>query len=404
MANRNGGFIGTDGLDAPDPPTDVTPTAGDTQLSIAFTAPADAGTSAITGFVAQVASSGDNYSAGSNTGSSSPIVVSSLSNGTSYTAKVWAINAYGTSAPSDASASATPLTPTIGLLAGGYSGSATLNVIQKLIITTAGNSTDFGDLSSTRNQCSGSSSSTRAVFGGGEESVPVNTMEYVTIANTGNATDFGDMVAAHNSRGACANDTRLVFAGGEKYSGGSRSSSNVIDYITIASTGNATDAGDLSAAINTTVGFSNTTRAVYHLASGSNLDTIEFTTFSSTGDTSDFGNLSVSRSSTAACCSSTRGIVSGGYVSSDNSNVIDYVTTASTGNATDFGDLDTATRSHTGVSDKTTGVFCGGVANPKNHMQSITMASTGNASDFGTLVQATSARDAGASDSHGGIA
>ena len=402
MPRYNGGFIGTDGLDAPDPPTGVTPTAGDQQLSIAFTAPTDTGTSAITGFVAQVASSGDNYSAGSNTGSSSPIVVSSLSNGTSYTAKVWAINAYGTSAPSEASSSATPLTPTIGLLAGGNSG-GNLNVIQKLIISTAGNSTDFGDLSSTRNQVSASSSSTRAVFGGGEESVPVNTMEYVTIASAGNATDFGDMVAAHNSRGACANDTRLVFAGGEKYSGGSRSTSNVIDYITIASTGNSTDAGDLSAAIYTTVGFSNTTRAVYHLASGSNLDTIEFTTFSSTGNTSDFGNLSVSRSATAACCSSTRGIVSGGYVS-DNSNIIDYVTTASTGNATDFGDLDTATRSHTGVSDKTTGVFCGGVASPRNHMQSITMASTGNASDFGTLVQATSARDAGASDSHGGLA
>ena len=28
MVRRNGGFIGTDGLDAPDPPTGVTPTAG----------------------------------------------------------------------------------------------------------------------------------------------------------------------------------------------------------------------------------------------------------------------------------------------------------------------------------------------------------------------------------------
>ena len=85
MPRYNGGFIGTDGLDAPDAPTIDSVTPDNAQISVAFTAPTDTGTSAITGFVAQVASSGDNYSAGSNTGTSSPIVVSSLSNGTSYT-------------------------------------------------------------------------------------------------------------------------------------------------------------------------------------------------------------------------------------------------------------------------------------------------------------------------------
>ena len=51
MANKNGGFIGTDGLDAPDPPTAVTPTAGNEQVSVAFTAPTDVGTSAIQGLL-----------------------------------------------------------------------------------------------------------------------------------------------------------------------------------------------------------------------------------------------------------------------------------------------------------------------------------------------------------------
>ena len=53
MPRYNGGFIGTDGLDAPDPPTAVTPTAGDTTVSVAFTAPSDVGDDAITGFVVQ---------------------------------------------------------------------------------------------------------------------------------------------------------------------------------------------------------------------------------------------------------------------------------------------------------------------------------------------------------------
>ena len=170
MANRNGGFIGTDGLDAPDPPTAVTPTAGDAQVSVAFTAPTDTGTSAITGFVAQVSTDGTDYSAGSNTGTSSPIVVSSLTDDTAATAKVWAINAYGTSAPSDASASFTPAAP-LGIFAGGRidSGSPYINVIQYFSLGSNGNASDFGDLSITRAYLSACGNSTRTCFLGGED-------------------------------------------------------------------------------------------------------------------------------------------------------------------------------------------------------------------------------------------
>ena len=48
MSNGRGGFIGQDGLNAPDSPTGVTGTAGDQQVSVAFTAPTDVGGSAIT--------------------------------------------------------------------------------------------------------------------------------------------------------------------------------------------------------------------------------------------------------------------------------------------------------------------------------------------------------------------
>jgi len=170
MANKNGGFIGTDGLDAPDPPTAVTPTAGDAEVSVAFTAPTDTGTSAITGFVAQVSTDGTDYSAGSNTGTSSPIVVSSLSNGTSYTAKVWAINAYGISAPSEASSSFSPAAP-VGILAGGRidSGSPYINVIQYFSLGSNGNASDFGDLSISRDILSACGNATRTCFMGGAD-------------------------------------------------------------------------------------------------------------------------------------------------------------------------------------------------------------------------------------------
>ena len=101
MPRYNGGFIGTDGLDAPDAPTGVTPTAGVGSVSVAFT-DAGGGTSATTSFIAQVSTDDTDYSVGSGTGSSSPIEITSLTGGTAHTAKVWAINAFGTSAPSKA--------------------------------------------------------------------------------------------------------------------------------------------------------------------------------------------------------------------------------------------------------------------------------------------------------------
>ena len=113
MPRYNGGFIGTDGLDAPDAPTIGTPSAGSTEADIAFTAGA-AGTTATTEFVA---TTNDGIGA---TGTSSPITITGLTNGTSYTARVYAKNSHGTSAASEASASFTPLAEVISGLFSTY--------------------------------------------------------------------------------------------------------------------------------------------------------------------------------------------------------------------------------------------------------------------------------------------
>ena len=70
----------------------------------------------------------------------------------------------------------------------------------------------------------------------------VNKIEYITIASTGNATDFGDLTAALQGPMGTSNKTRAVYGGGDV--GGSNR--NQIDYITIASTGNGQDFGDLT--------------------------------------------------------------------------------------------------------------------------------------------------------------
>lgn len=92
-------------LKVPNAPTAVTATmASSTSVSVAFTAPADVGGGAITGYT--VVSSGGHIA----TGSSSPITVSGLTTGVAYTFVVYANNAFGNSPASAASNSVTPVT------------------------------------------------------------------------------------------------------------------------------------------------------------------------------------------------------------------------------------------------------------------------------------------------------
>jgi hypothetical protein len=93
----------------PDAPTIGTATAGSTNASVTFTAPANVGGGAISGYIVVSTPSGI-----TGTGASSPITVSGLTNGTPYTFKVFATNAYGPSPISAASNSVTPALPAIG--------------------------------------------------------------------------------------------------------------------------------------------------------------------------------------------------------------------------------------------------------------------------------------------------
>jgi hypothetical protein len=77
---------------------------------------------------------------------------------------------------------------------------------------------------------------TRGLFGGGWTT---NVIAYITISTTGDATDFGDLTIARGGVAGCADSTRGCFGGGS-------GRTDLIDYITISTTGNATDFGDLS--------------------------------------------------------------------------------------------------------------------------------------------------------------
>jgi len=305
---------------------------------------------------------------------------------------------------------------------GGYQGSspaAGVTNIDYLNIQSGGISKSFGTLLENRRFDAGLASATRGVTGGsdGQPSWATGKMEYVTIATTSNSTTFGDMTQAGGMVSACSNNTRgLFFSVWDANTSGS-SHKKHIDYITIASAGNSADFGELSVARPEAAGFGSPTRGIcaggYDALSPNNpQDTIDYVTIATTGNATDFGNLTVARQAPASASSSTRGVITGGYAHPAWQNTIDYVTIATTGNATDFGDLVTALYGQFvgNCSDKIRGVFAGGKISAPTYSNSIdyvTIATTGNTQDFGDIVRGTSGYGSTygsiCSDSHGGI-
>ena len=87
------------------------------------------------------------------------------------------------------------------------------------------------------------SNSVRGIFVGGNTS-PRNVIDYITISTLGNAIDFGDLTVERATTAGVSSQTRGVFAGGYTPTPAA-TSLNMIDYVTIMSTGNAIDFGDL---------------------------------------------------------------------------------------------------------------------------------------------------------------
>lgn len=197
-----------------------------------------------------------------------------------------------------------------GLFMGGYDGAAT-DAIEYITISSTGDGTDFGNLSYGRKygyQAASNGTDERGITMGGEsDSVGAeDEIEYVTINSAGNSTDFGDMDPVHKNGGCCSNDTndRMLTGGGHNFASNGASlnaySDDFISYITMSSTGNTTDFGDLTGngrAIPAC--FSNGTdeRGIflggYYTPNGSsysNVDTIDYVTISSTGNATDFGD------------------------------------------------------------------------------------------------------------------
>ena len=278
--------------------------------------------------------------------------------------------------------------PARGLFCGGYNQniSALVNTIEYIAIQTTGNGTDFGDLTALSNSCMGGGNGTRGVIALGNTGGDVNIIDYITMSTLGNASDFGDLTEARGGgAGGLENGTRLVFAAGNPSTEPNKS--NVIDYITVASTGNATDFGDAqTAAYGKWSGVNNSTRGCYAggYAAAGVIDEIDYITIATTGNASDFGDLSTSGYNGAGGDNQSRGVFCAGIMGSA-SNTMEYITIATTGNCTDFGDRTIAKNHPACVCDDTR--ICIGGGQTVDTIDYITTATTGNATDFGDMTE-----------------
>jgi hypothetical protein len=231
---------------------------------------------------------------------------------------------------------------TRALIGGGEVPGGNTSVIDQITIASTGDATKFGDLTLARGAGPGSvSNSTRGIWAGGRTPTPQIRMDYVTIASEGDALLFGDLGAARNWIVGCGSQTRGLFIGGTE-DGGS-TFINTIEHITISTLGNTSNFGDTQYAAQVMSSASNSIRGIVsggQAVSGPttvSVDNINYMTIATLGDAIDFGDLTNIKRGAGGMSSKTRAVFSAGFDPAA-STIIDYVQIMSTGNAIDFGD------------------------------------------------------------------
>ena len=236
---------------------------------------------------------------------------------------------------------------TRGVWAGGQTNSPVVfdNTIDFVTFSSTGNASNFGDLSNRVIGNSQLSNNIRGLsFSGNANPANITQIDAITMAVESNAFDFGDLSQYRNTMGACASTTRGLMVGGTV----SPARVNTIEFVTIMSTGDSQDFGDLAFTTNAgntqvfnSICASNATRAIVfggRDSNNNNTNTIQFITMATTGNSIEFGDVTAGYQQMGGS-SSTRAVIASGVGDPGSSqNIIEFVEIATTGNAADFGD------------------------------------------------------------------
>ena len=180
--------------------------------------------------------------------------------------------------------------------AGATSGDTVQNIIEYVNIMTTGNAIDLGDLQTKRRANGAFGSPVRGVVVAGCTPTIFGNIEFFNPQSKGNATNWGEM-NKRRSLYAFSNSTRGIMAGGFD-----PARLNTMEYLTIASSGtNASDFGDLTQRKDTGGSNGHSSNQVrglitggYEQPSGGLINNIDFINIATLGDAQDFGDCSVS--------------------------------------------------------------------------------------------------------------
>jgi len=241
----------------------------------------------------------------------------------------------------------------------------------------------------------GASSGRAIVFVGATPSA-VTTIDAFNTATSGNAFDFGEASAAryNNGFGGCASNTRGVIADG-----------TLMEYVVFSSGGGSNDFGDhrlMAGGSGAAIGHA--ADGVRGLLAGGyiapvNLSTIDFINIATTGDSSEFGEFDDgSTGGYTPMASPTRAVFARARQG------INYINFTTGGKTQVFGDMkgDSRTGHIASCSSSTRGLMLGGEAPSRvNTITYITLNTLGNGTDFGDLTAVRNDQDAVASKTRG---
>ena len=240
----------------------------------------------------------------------------------------------------------------------------------------------------------GSGSGRAIVFVGATPS-NVDTIDAFNTASSGNAFDFGDASAAryNNGHGGCASATRGVIADG-----------TLMEYVIFSSGGGSNDFGNHR--VVTSAGIGHAADGVRGLLAGGyvapvNLGTIDFINIATTGSSSFFGEFDDgSTGGYSPMASPTRAVFARARQG------INYINFTTGGKTQVFGDMrvDSRTGHIASCSSSTRGIMAGGESpspSKVNTITYITLATLGNGIDFGDLIQAKNDQEAVSSSTRG---
>lgn len=287
-----------------------------------------------------------------------------------------------------------------GVFSGGRT-TTNLSDIQYFNISVPGNPTNFGTLFQATTSAAGVSNGPRGMHGTGYGFMPgiqgytsTDHLDVFNFYSPGNSTNQGNLTAVRHGGGAASDGSRAVFAGGNMGPPGNWAPGNLMDYIEISSNSNATEFGDLfQSRMNRLAGMSDSVRGVFGGGQTSTnypsaTDMIDYVTIATPGNALEFGALNTPRQEIGGCSDgASRGVWAGGqYTSTAATTLIDYVTMSTPGNAATFGDLTLAGLGLQGTSNGSSGVFGARQRQSGKYttMDYITIATTGNATSFGT--------------------